>query len=163
METLNLLPVNAQKAYNKADAGGKRLMKDLYPEYNFERKLADRIESYADACAEVGITPLTMSDFSALPETDRESSYAYHQLTIIARALNEGWVPDYSDGNQYKYYPYFVWDNKAAGGSGFSFYRYCYDVSFSDVGARLVFKTSELATHAGKKFISIYNQFLTSK
>lgn len=160
MKTLTLTAANAQKAYNKADSSTKKWMKDLYPDHDFNQKLIDRIETYADACQDLGINPLTISDFSYLPERDRESSYAYHQLTIIARVLNEGWEPDYSDSNQYKYYPYFVWNDSASGGSGFSFCDYYYGRDFSKVGSRLVFKSSELAAFAGKKFLSIYNQFL---
>jgi hypothetical protein len=159
-KTLKLTAANAQKAYNKADAATKKWMKDLYPDHNFDQKLIDRIETYADACFELGITPLTISDFAALPERDQESSYAYHQLSIIARVLNEGWEPDYSD-SQYKYYPCFVWNDSAAGGAGFSFRDFFFDYSRSGVGARLVFKSRELAEYAGKKFLSIYNQFLT--
>jgi len=157
-QVLTLTPANAQKAYNKADASTKKWMKDLYPDFDFDVKLIDRINSYQDACQELNIIPLTLSDFAAIPEKHRESTYAYHQLTTIAEVLNEGWEPDYSDGNQYKYYPYFIWNEEAAGGPGFSYFVYACAYSRSSVGARLVFKTSDLAVHAGKKFLSIYNQ-----
>ena len=157
---LTLTESNARSAYQKASKSKKEWMREMYPDFNFERGLLERIETYVDACNELGFNPLTISDFSSLPEMDRESSYAYHQLTIIARVLNEGWEPDYSNENEYKYYPYFVWDNKAAGGSGFSCFDRYFGRSYSHVGSRLVFKTRELAIHAGKKFNSIYNQYL---
>lgn len=132
---LTLTEGNARAAYKNASKSKREWMKDMFPEFNFERSLVERIETYADACHELGLNPLTISDFAYLPKMDQESSYAYHQLTIIARVLNEGWEPDYSNENEYKYYPYFVWDKNPAGGSGFSFIAYYYDYSLSDVGA----------------------------
>jgi hypothetical protein len=142
---LEIDPINAQKAYN---AGG------------FSAKIQNLVTSYADACNLVGIQPLTISDFSYVPEEDQEATYAYHQITIIARALNQGWKPDYSNGNETKYYPYFIWSDSAAGGPGFSYDDFRFDNSCSFVGARLVFKSEDLAEYAGKQFVSIYNQFL---
>jgi hypothetical protein len=147
---------NAFKAFRSADKSGKKLLVDLLGQDVLSEKVTDRIKSYSDACSELGILPLTISDFSALPEQDRESTYAYHQITMIVRALNEGWEPDWNDSNQYKYYPYF----QAAAGSGFSYGVFSYVLSYSYLGSRLVFKTSELAVYAGQQFLSIYNQFL---
>lgn len=157
MKTLELTEQNALTAYAKASDSEKKFLKNLYPGYDFNVKITDRIKSYADACSALGLHPLTISDFSKLPEKDREATYAFHQITFIARALNEGWEPDWNDHNQYKYYPYFF---HAAGGSGFSCYGCYYGYVVSTVGSRLYFKTRELAEYAGNQFISIYNQFL---
>ncbi len=160
MKKLEIDPVNAVKAYNRADDSGKRLLADLFGE-SLELDVKARIASYIDACEDIGMKPLTISDFACLPPRDRESAFAYHQLTIIALALNEGWEPDWSDSNQYKYYPWFEFKKGAAGGgSGFSCNGYYCGRSYSYVGSRLVFKSRELAEYAGKQFIDIYNKFL---
>jgi len=157
MKTLEITEQSALSAFAKGSESDRTLLKNLFPGQNFNLKITDRIKSYADACAEVGYMPLTISDFAALPHKDQEATYAFHQLTIIARALNEGWEPDWNDGNQYKYYP---WFKHAACGSGFSYVVFRFDFGFSSAGSRLYFKSCELAEYAGKEFISIYNQFL---
>ncbi|WP_159468000.1 hypothetical protein [Dyadobacter sp. 3J3] len=165
METqlLTMTPANAQKAYNNAEASIKKWMRESYPDFNFDRKLIDRIDTYQDACQELNIIPLAISDFSFIPSNDRESLYAYHQLTIIARVLNEGWEPDFSDSSQYKYYPYFVWNEEAAGGPGFSYRGYGYVRSYSFVGARLVFLDYDAMKWATiqPEFVEIYKAWMT--
>ena len=158
---LEIDPLNAIKAYKRADESGKRLLTDLFGEDTLKLDVKARVGSYLDACQEIGMKPLTINDFSFLPPRDRESAFAYHQLTIIAVALNEGWEPDWSNNSQYKYYPWFEYKKGlAGGGSGFSFDVYVYDVSTSTVGSRLVFKSRELAEYAAKQFEDIYNKFL---
>lgn len=148
---------NAVKAFKSAGPKGKQLLQNLLGTEVLSEKITDRIKSYADACMDLNMHPLTISDFAALPERDREATLAYHQITIIARALNEGWEPDWNDHNQAKYYPWFQY---AAGGSGFSYDVSGCGYSSSFVGSRLHFKSRELAEYAGKEFISIYNKFL---
>lgn len=157
---LEIDPINAVKAYKRADESGKRLLSDLLGEENLKLDVMSRIKSYLDACADIGgMKPLTVDNFTFLPPRDRESAFAFHQITIIALALNEGWEPDWSNSNQYKYSPWFEF-NKAGGGSGFSFAGFVFGYSNSTVGSRLVFKSRELAEYAGKQFIDIYNKFL---
>jgi hypothetical protein len=160
MEELKISKSNAFKAFASADQKGKQLLKDLFGQDVLSEKITDRVRSYEDACLVEDFFPLTKNQFSFLPEKDQDSALAHHQITIIARALNEGWVPDWSDSNQYKYYPWFVWGGS---GLGFSFRAYAYDRSHSSVGSRLVFKNRELAEYAGKQFITIYNHLFLIK
>jgi len=162
---LTLTETNARAAYQKASKSKREWMKEMYPDFNFERRLVERIDSYEAACEEVGIDPLKLEDFHLFPREDQDSIFASHQIDIIARALNgkddsgNWWTPDYTDGT-FKYWPYHIWNEEAAGGSGFSFYD-CDDVySLSVVGARHTFKLRDHAEYAGKKFESIYNRFL---
>lgn len=83
---------------------------------------------------------------------------AYMKLKIIAEALNEGWKPDWTDGN-WKYWPFFKM-GKAAG-VGFSYDGYYCVTSDSTVGSRLCYKSRELAEYAGTQFKSLYKDFLT--
>lgn len=123
-------------------------------------KVTDRIKSYSDACFEIDQNPLTIHDFAALPEKDRQATYAFHQLTIIARVLNEGWEPNWNNHSEYKYYPYFYHEE---GGSGFSYYGYCCAFSSSRVGSRLVYKDWETAEYAGKQFLDIYRDLMVQE
>lgn len=157
MNELKISKANALMAYKEGDDSFRKGIEKLFPEVDFEKECKDY---YAEACAAVGFAPLTIDHFSIYPEQDRESAFASHQIDMIARHWNEGWEPDYSDDDQCKYYPYFIWNEDRAGGPGFSYPDYRYDRSVSRVGARHVYKTSDMAIRAGKELESIYNTFL---
>ena len=73
---------------------------------------------------------------------------------VIVKALNDGWIPDWDDSNQYKYYPWFYL------GENFrcDYYYDCY--SYSVVSSRLCLKSKELAIYAGQQFREIYKKFM---
>lgn len=115
--------------------------------------ITDRIKTFEDACKETGIYPteLTVSG-TGITDDHMRGIAAFHKLTIIAKALNGDWKPDWNNSSEYKYYPWFDLEN------GFVFYVYDCLSQSSCVGSRLCFKSSELATHAGKQFIDIYKE-----
>jgi hypothetical protein len=80
---------------------------------------------------------------------------------VIVEALNEGWKPDWNNGDEPKYYPWFCKKEKS-GSSGFVFD--CADCHFSyasaGYGLPLCFKTRALAEYAGKQLIEIWNKIL---
>jgi hypothetical protein len=84
---------------------------------------------------------------------------AYKMLKEIVKAFNEGWVPDWTNSNEYKYYAYFTMGSPSGG--GFSFHDYDFWYTYSVVGSRLCYKSADLAKHAGQLFESIYKDFLT--
>jgi hypothetical protein len=71
-------------------------------------------------------------------------------LVIIAKAINGDWVPDWTDSSQWKYYPWF--EMGSSSGVGFSYHDYVAWRTYSTVGSRLCFKSSDLAKHAGQLF-----------
>ncbi len=74
---------------------------------NTEKKIA----SYEDACRVLNIQPINEEVFNIFPKEDQRSMLAYHKLTVITRALNNGWKPDWDDQNEWKYYPLFRYVN----------------------------------------------------
>lgn len=76
------------------------------------------------------------------------------QSIIIVKALNEGWIPDWSNSSQYKYFPWFDMENSSSG--GFVYHDFVYWYTYSIVGSRLCLKSRELAEYAGKQFKEIY-------
>ncbi|HFK5562086.1 TPA: hypothetical protein ACGZ9C_001733 [Elizabethkingia anophelis] len=124
----------------------------------FEAKpkdIKERIKTFNDVLQYHGIEPETFS-MECLSLTDDE--IAYKQIKLIASALNEGWVPDWNDRNQTKYYP---WFRMGSSSGGFSCDDCDCDGSGSSVGSHLCYKSSELAKYAGTQFISIYKKFTT--
>lgn len=91
-------------------------------------------------------------------ESDVVASVAFAKLSIITKALNEGWYPNWEDNKEYKYYPWFKYTVGSA--PGFSFSDCGYGRSYTAVGSRLVFKSPELAKYAGQQFIELYNNLL---
>lgn len=151
-KTLNILEENAIKAYNGADEKGKGLLSNLFGKEVFNRKITDRVKSFADVLAIAG---LTENDFYKDIKGMAPDTIAYEEIKLIARVLNEGWTPDWDNSSQYKYYPYFKKQ-----GSGFVFYVVSYYHSATCAGSRLCFRTTELAEHAGRLFQDNYNTFL---
>jgi len=115
------------------------------------------IKTFEDACNKLGIA---VPEFISSDDTngDGKAVVAFQKLTIIARALNGGWVPNWSDGN-WKYYPWFRFNDPSAVG-GFSYYDYGVDYSISAVGSRLCYKSSEIAEYAGQQFTDLYREYM---
>ena len=84
---------------------------------------------------------------------------ALDQLFTIAEAWNkaDGFVPDFSDWHQEKWFPWFSYDRKAevfvCANTGSTPAN-----AYASVGSRLSFKTSERAEQFGKQFSDLYNK-----
>lgn len=121
-------------------------------------KITDRIETFEDV-VQVAIELGYIKAWRNKSVDETIDEYAYRQLKLISKVLNEGWEPDWSDHSQYKYYPWF----ERKSGVGLSSYGYGCWYSYTNVGSRLCYKSAELAKFAGKQFENIYRDFLTIK
>ena len=123
------------------------------------KDITKRVKTYADACAVLGIEPMNEAVLVKLGFTNDE--IAYRKLKTIAEALNEGWRPDWANSNEYKYWPWFVYNPASAGFScAYGLRGFEFGCAF---GSRLCYKTRELATYAGRQFEGLYNDFLLIK
>ena len=115
------------------------------------------IKTFKDACNKLGISDV-LPDVSNIPFEFRKAHIAHYQLMVIYKAINDGWEADHSNENEYKYYPYFRWNEI----SGFSFYTsgYGHSISLSFVGSSLSTNSEEKSEYIGEQFIDIYNDFL---
>jgi len=115
------------------------------------------IKTFEDACQKLGLNPEEF--LFTCPESfiDGKAIIAHTKLVIIAQALNDGWVPDWDNSRQYKYYPWF--DMRTSSGSGFSYYDFDGWNSDSVVGSRLCYKSHEIAQYAGEQFIDLYKEY----
>ena len=90
MEVTKEQVVNAYKA---GDNGVKNALRAMFPSINFEadiqadnRPVTERIKTFDDACAAVGIDPEQFEEqFGEMPTAD----IAYLKLGIVCQALNE--------------------------------------------------------------------------
>ena len=87
--------------------------------------------------------------------------FALNKLFTIAEAWNkaDGFVPDFSNENQYKYYPWFVYENDAVG-FVFATTDDTATSAYANLGSRLCFKTNERARQFGEQFIDLWNDVL---
>jgi hypothetical protein len=86
---------------------------------------------------------------------------ALNELFTIAQAWNkeDEFEPDFSNSNQYKYFPWFVYDKGAAGFvSAYTTNAATY--ASAHFGSRLCFKTPERARQFGEQFIDLWNDVL---
>lgn len=118
--------------------------------------IRDKVKSFEDAYQFLGLDPKHLPVVDNLPEKDQTAIVAFYKLTIIIRALNEGWEPDWKNWNEYKYYNYFYM--RSASGFVCS-YTDCTGTSAS-IGSRLCFKSRELAEYALSQFKELYLQYL---
>lgn len=90
-----------------------------------------------------------------------EALIALNKLFTIAQAWNkeDGFVPDFSDWEQDKWFPWFVYDNDAAG------FVYAHTSrtptgAYAYIGSRLCFKSPTRAAQFGEQFVDLYNKVL---
>lgn len=86
---------------------------------------------------------------------------AFNRLCTIAQAWNkeDGFTPDFSNRNQTKWFPWFVYSDDAAGFVSANTY-YTATLARAYFGSRLCFKTSARARQFGEQFIDLWNQVL---
>ena len=84
---------------------------------------------------------------------------ALNKLFTIAEAWNkeDGFVPDFSDWNQDKWFPWFKYYKKTAR-FVYSYANYAPAYAPEGIGARLCFKTHIRAEQFGKQFEDLYNK-----
>ena len=151
------------------------------------RPVTERIKTFEDACDDLNRRAMAGDKLANDLMTDLQFNsprtpdlLAYIQLRIITYALNEGWVPQFTE-DEYRYYPYFYLytqkeidemseDDKAqlldVGGSAddgalcglsYSNSNVAFSYSSASLGARLAFKSSELAKYAGRQFAALWS------
>lgn len=128
-----------------------------------QMKITEQVKSYEDICKIDGVDPVQSLPYPNATDSEEIAVNSFAKVIRINRVLNEGWKPDWNNDDEYKYYPWFdmeTYEKDAGSGSGFS-YGGCLCVdTFSFVGARLVYKSRELAEFAGKTFLSEYRGFM---
>ena len=118
--------------------------------------IIEKVKSFEDACKLLDITP-SVPVVTGIPEKYQKPLIANYQLMVIAEALNEGWTPDWSNGEWDKWYPWFNMNDSSSAGR-FSFYVADNQLSHSNVGSRLCFKSEALADYAGTQFLELYRE-----
>ncbi|XKX06291.1 hypothetical protein R8G61_02935 [Tenacibaculum maritimum] len=152
METLQIKKDDAIKAHGKAKKSGKELLENLFGKKTFLKEVTERIKTIEDVLEDNNIT---QSDIDLMFANTPEHLKYQYIAELLCKSLNEGWTPDWEDGNYNKYFPWFKMSS-----SGFRYDDYDGWNADSAVGSRLCFKSSKLAKYAGEQFTDVYRKFM---
>jgi hypothetical protein len=126
-----------------------------------KENITDKVKTFEDACKVLRLNLENLPIVEHLPEKDRLSIIAYYKLTVIIRALNEGWEPNFANWNEEKYWNWFyIADYGAGAGFAYAYASIAASDAHTTVGSRLCFKTRELAVYARKQFRDLYFEYL---
>lgn len=131
--------------------------------FDFEVKEEDvqEIASYEDAKALLGLSDEPLMTICGVSKHHGKALLALSKLFTIADAWNkeDGFVPDFSNEKQRKYYPWFEY-NKGAAGFVCANTHWTATKAHATAGSLLCFATRERALAFGTQFKDLYNDFL---
>lgn len=184
METLNIEKEKAINAYQQGSEEQKKVLEQLFGKETFRPKMVtDRIKTFNDALKELGPNHILVKEYNVIKNSKTTyNTKLYSQLCVITAALNEGWRPKFVEGEK-RYFPYFrlysaeeIRQMSKEEKSRVVYRSYSYAYAYGGVscavasydsasvdayfGARLAFKTNELAKYAGKQFLKLYAYYL---
>lgn len=171
------------------DEARQAIKEALGDEFSKTIPVTSRVKTFDDAVRELGEDHPAVKAWRsikygyAVSDTDPETAdiMAYATLRVITEALNEGWKPQFTEGER-RWYAWYDFLSKsdieemsdeekeerrvvgransnANGGLVSSSANYVSTNSFTGYGSRLAFKNEELAEYAAKQFGDIYADF----
>ena len=123
-------------------------LRKIIEKADMPKNIMELVKTFEDACEVLGIE-VTFN------ENDTKDEIAYKKLKIVFKALNEGWVLDWSNSNEVKYYPYFKMSPFGFDDTHYGGWDTC-----SNAGSRLCGKTDTIAEYAGRQFEDLYRDFM---
>ena len=194
MNEIKVSTENVQKAFHAAGENPaiQELLINLFGKENVEpvqkpKTVTDRIKTFSDAYNELGEEHPYCIALDSIYQNDSfipsiGDVYSYLKLRIICAALNEGWEPQFTEG-EYRYYPWFELMTKeeidnmdeekrsrvvfrsssVAGASGGLVCASAVGISSgsdTNYASRLVLRDRELAKYAGNQFADIWTDFV---
>jgi hypothetical protein len=160
MKDETILRVDLIKRFEKATKTQKAALTEFFGEDFFKVDITDRVKSFENACEVLGRST-SLPDLRMFPTKHRDSMIAYYKLCTITEALNEGWVPDWANTDEYKWFPWWcVSTDRSDAGLADADTYYAATVAAAFLGSRLGFKTEKLARYAADQFKDLYEAFL---
>ena len=108
---------------------------------NVPQSITDLVFDFDSACLVLGES--IKEKLEDIKNTPKRLTHiiAELKLEIIIQALNEGWVANWQDKNEYKYFPWL-----RVGSSGVLL-DYCYETRVTTAGSRHCLKSKKLVNH----------------
>ena len=119
--------------------------------------------TFEEACTSRGYDAATvLPDVSKFPVKHQKAITAYAMLVIIAEAINEGKEPDWNDGNEKKWIPWFDMEVDKNNPSGFRYGAAGYGGTGANStgGSRLCFRSKEDCKYAATKFLDLWRDMM---
>lgn len=178
--------------YRTGGEEARKAIKDaLGDELSQVLPITSRVQTFDDAVRELGEDHPAVRAWRSIKygysisdnDPDTADMLAYVTLRVITEALNEGWKPQFTEGERrwYAWYDFIPKEDVdamsdeekkerrvvlrsdhyayAVGGLVFSYANYVSSYSGASLGSRLAFKSEELAEYAAKTFGEIYADF----
>jgi len=155
--TITVEETDLKKVYCAADEDGKKVLAELFGDQVLNR-ISSRVRSFEEACVQLGHSAEFV--LQGVSPVDDKAIVAFLKLFVIVRALNGGWVPDWNNTDEYKYYPWWDLQKSKTNPSGFRLDLVCDICSHSTVGSRLCYKSRELAEYAAETFLDLYRDLM---
>lgn len=185
MEKIEFNQETLVAVYGNCNAEGRKAIREELGESLSEiLPVTDRVKNFKDAVDELGEDHEAVKAYRSVEWYLRDMMSdikAYLQLRIITAALNEGWEPQFVEGERgwYAWYELISKEDyealseedkgrcvgrsshnaSAYGGLVYSSAYYASSSSYAHYSSRLAFKSASLAEYAAKQFIEIYADF----
>lgn len=98
----------------------------------------------------------TIENFTNRTQFDSIKEKAFKKLLVIQKAISKDFIPNWSNHDEYKYFPYFY---NNISGSGLVFHSSTYFCSFADEQVGF-YRTRGESNYAGKQFFNEYKEFI---
>lgn len=171
--------------YGNSNSEGRKVLREQLGERFSEiLPVTERVKTFEDALEELGPEHEAVKSYQDIDwklGKGQEDIKAYLKLRVITDALNEGWRPEFIQGERrwYAWYDLISQEDyealsdedksrcvgrsggnaSAGGGLVYSNAYYASSYSYASSSARLAFKSEKLAEYAAKQFIEIYADF----
>lgn len=157
---VEITEVEIDEMFKAADASQKKVLLKFFKR---PESIMDKIKSFKDAYESLGIKTygdaykllkLKRKNFADALIKDCDDEFLI--VAIIVAALNEGWIGDWNNSNESKYFPWFDMSDG-------SYYYYNGWSTSSGTSTRLCLKNADLAMYAGKQFNKEFKSYMLFK
>lgn len=121
-------------------------------------KLIGVVNTISEVYKRLGRKELTIEDFAFLPENKRVKALNFQHIQVLEELFNEDWKTDWTNNNEYKWYPYFEFKK---GSDCWCFCIAC-DRSCSSLIVPAFYKSREITEYIGKTFLNIYSDYINN-
>lgn len=149
------------EAYQNESQENKNFLEKLLGAEFFKIPVIEQKLSFEDICAQRGDNPIDIIPYSEPKNKRQKYLNDIAMLDYIAEFLQQGYVADYGNSNEQKWFPYFNYNTETSG-FGFSYSLCDCSSAIALCGSRLALPTEELSNYFGTQFIEIHNRLLTN-
>lgn len=147
----------AKKLYPVTPEWFQDILKSNFGEDVFKKKNWNEIKTFADVCEACGTTEEEFNKkWQEIGFTVEIDIINYEKCKLVAKAINQGWEPNWDNDKEKKWYPWF----RLSSEFGFAASNFSYVYAATYASSRLCYKSKEKSDYAAKQFLEIYKSLL---